>query len=716
MSSPPKTPKLRRGASAKNLRKQKAEAASVLKQAGIEAKHTGRRPSIVALSPSTSSRNKGNGKANAGAEKRRGGSGGKRGSVRRSGSSDFARAVPAGTVPEEGVPPPENDDGLRTPHTKPPAAAAAGALLHELFIQPTRAEPLPPAMPDTHARRCLADYERALQRQRQQQASAAEQSSAGTGWCKGMGTSSVKTLRAHLKQHAQQLEEKAMEMGLRTPLAARTPAGTDASSEGACVDAGHTPRTLDFGHRDDTADASGSQGCGSGDAGADETGSLLTKGQLQQLMADASAGVATAADPPQPVAPSSSSSSSSSSFRSSSSPSPQQAAARGRNATKGRPRGGGGGRCFCCSRPTGPFLDEAASPSRRRRALSSHGSGSGSGAPKLPLQLVSPGPERQGAAAAEAGPGNVQPTPVAAVAVPGSTGKAQQPDDAMSTKHQAGTQHKVAAGDMAAAGQPSSTASSSSSTSTSSTAGRWHWDSSMLAERAARTVLTEEGGMDWDQLQAIAQRQPEAVDLPQWKGPRDKWGPLTEPAMNSGALYDPYGDNFMAAHQRSWPNHRLLMTATKSSNANIVCYRAVVTGDYRLATKEPIEQFWFDIEPSYVKKHRKKKTRDDAVKMNFLEKSGFGLTVSIDNSGEQSSLGCTMNGMPKHLKQEFRLVWCGPRDPRLVGLVKGRSCYMEKLHFSCRPRKPNPVPHIDKVTIFGTAVDDGAKLTDIAHP
>ena len=51
---------------------------------------------------------------------------------------------------------------------------------------------------------------------------------------------------------------------------------------------------------------------------------------------------------------------------------------------------------------------------------------------------------------------------------------------------------------------------------------------------------------------------------------------------------------------------------------------------------------------------------------------------SLDVKASGGSVTCSMTAMPKELKQDFKLVWVGD-SPRLVGVVNGVECWMEKL-------------------------------------
>jgi hypothetical protein len=87
------------------------------------------------------------------------------------------------------------------------------------------------------------------------------------------------------------------------------------------------------------------------------------------------------------------------------------------------------------------------------------------------------------------------------------------------------------------------------------------------------------------------------------------------------------------------------------------------------------------------------------VSFNILERSGFGLKIRH----QDGEVECQLNSAPSHLKQWSKLVWIGPRQP-LLETVNGVSCYVEKLHFECTSRSPNPVSKIHQTTMWKSLV------------
>ena len=207
----------------------------------------------------------------------------------------------------------------------------------------------------------------------------------------------------------------------------------------------------------------------------------------------------------------------------------------------------------------------------------------------------------------------------------------------------------------------------------------WHWHHSHLAARAGAVSVNASGGI-------------ESFDL---CGPN----PVAD-------LPDPYLDGFLAHQQLEHGLSGLLMIITRTDNNNMVVYQANVAGPGELGTP-PIHTFWFDVEPSYVRKRRKKGNVLDRVEFGIMDPRGYGLNISQRNG----TYYCSMAAMPAAQRQEFTVVWVDG-NPRLVGRVGGSAAYIEKLYIQTRKRTMNPIPAVLSVQIWGTAVTDGSKLLE----
>jgi len=206
----------------------------------------------------------------------------------------------------------------------------------------------------------------------------------------------------------------------------------------------------------------------------------------------------------------------------------------------------------------------------------------------------------------------------------------------------------------------------------------WHWDPSQIEARAKRVKCNGSGGLESSEVSA-------------------KPGPTEE-------LDDPYIDSFIAAQQRDYGLTNLLMVITRTDNNNTVVYQ-LGEGDGK------INQFWFDITPSYIQSHRKNGVLHDRCEFGMLDRLGFGLSVT-QRGGETYA---SMNAMPKELKQDAKVVWVDG-VPRLIGTVNGKQVYMEKMYIKTEKRWMNPIPKVRYVRVFGISVQDGTKeVEDVVH-
>lgn len=79
--------------------------------------------------------------------------------------------------------------------------------------------------------------------------------------------------------------------------------------------------------------------------------------------------------------------------------------------------------------------------------------------------------------------------------------------------------------------------------------------------------------------------------------------------------------------------------------------------------------------PLQLAQARRKKGKNlDRIEFGMLDGRGYGLSV-VKRDGEYYA---TMAAMPADQKQEFRMVWLDS-GPRLVGMINGTECYMEKM-------------------------------------
>lgn len=72
----------------------------------------------------------------------------------------------------------------------------------------------------------------------------------------------------------------------------------------------------------------------------------------------------------------------------------------------------------------------------------------------------------------------------------------------------------------------------------------------------------------------------------------------------------------LADMQKENPN--LLFIIERSKNKNVVCYAAKMKGG-QIDPDDPIEAYWMDIDPEYVKAARAKGVTSDRVELGVME-------------------------------------------------------------------------------------------------
>lgn len=87
------------------------------------------------------------------------------------------------------------------------------------------------------------------------------------------------------------------------------------------------------------------------------------------------------------------------------------------------------------------------------------------------------------------------------------------------------------------------------------------------------------------------------------------------------------------AEQRSKVSANIQFIIARSKNANIVVYEGMVK-DGKLDADTPMDVYWLDIDPEYIKANRKKGKNDDRVDLGMIEKKmAYGLSASETAAG-----------------------------------------------------------------------------------
>jgi len=93
-------------------------------------------------------------------------------------------------------------------------------------------------------------------------------------------------------------------------------------------------------------------------------------------------------------------------------------------------------------------------------------------------------------------------------------------------------------------------------------------------------------------------------------------------------------------------NPNTLFIIARSKNLNIVVYEAILDGNGKLDKDKPVEVYWLDIDPEYVKKNRAKGINSDRSELNMVERQ-FAYGISWEAvSGEENAYRLKLVALP----------------------------------------------------------------------
>ena len=257
----------------------------------------------------------------------------------------------------------------------------------------------------------------------------------------------------------------------------------------------------------------------------------------------------------------------------------------------------------------------------------------------------------------------------------------------------------------------------------------WYWHPDHAEQRAQRVELNEEGGL---------------------KSSKDEPGQPGAPELPTEEVADPYIDNYIAAQQVHNGLRGVVMICTRSTNHNAVVYRARRKGDLGgsvrstssksrdssqlsagaaasvFDTNDPIDYYWYDNAPDFVKKRRKKGILTDRIEMSSFEKTGFGLSIDDKKAAAEGVVIAKMVAMPDSVfagaskvdgpfglltPGEFRLEHCEDGVDRFLTVIDKQQCFAEKVYISTQTQRFNPIPKVLFVRLIGVNVETGERIS-----
>ena len=142
-------------------------------------------------------------------------------------------------------------------------------------------------------------------------------------------------------------------------------------------------------------------------------------------------------------------------------------------------------------------------------------------------------------------------------------------------------------------------------------------------------------------------------------------------------------------------------------------------------TDDPLDYFWYDNAPDFVKKRRKQGVLSDRIEMTGFEKKGFGLSINDNRASTEGVVIAKMVAMPDSVfvgapdvdgpfglltPGEFRLENCEDGVARFLTVINNQQCFAEKVYISTQAQRFNPIPKVLFVRLFGVNVETGERV------
>eukprot|EP00455_Lapot_gusevi_P054271 TRINITY_DN865_c0_g1_i1.p1 TRINITY_DN865_c0_g1~~TRINITY_DN865_c0_g1_i1.p1 ORF type:complete len:187 (+),score=79.09 TRINITY_DN865_c0_g1_i1:40-561(+) len=159
---------------------------------------------------------------------------------------------------------------------------------------------------------------------------------------------------------------------------------------------------------------------------------------------------------------------------------------------------------------------------------------------------------------------------------------------------------------------------------------------------------------------------------------------------------------------KAQPN--VLFIITRSKNKNVVVYEAKMRADGSFDAN-PIEVYWMDIDPEYVRSARGRGVMTDRTELGYVEKQmAYGVTATPTGNPNEFQLtlvALKARNVGLKLDQNGR--------PRATITIDGRPCYLQHIYVNSKDNMIG-LPTVQYVDVFGVAVDNGEAVTERIRP
>lgn len=186
----------------------------------------------------------------------------------------------------------------------------------------------------------------------------------------------------------------------------------------------------------------------------------------------------------------------------------------------------------------------------------------------------------------------------------------------------------------------------------------------------------------------------------------------TETKAELSVVADPKdlkGSKLLAGLQKQNPD--VLFLITRSKNLNVVVYQALRDKEKKLASS-PVDVFWLDIDPEYVKANRKKGVKTDRSDLNSIEKAmAYGISAEkVKDKDEFTLTLVSLKGRSVTLSLDKNGV------ARAVITINKKQCYITRIYVSSVDRIIPPIPRVDFIELYGIPVDGGDEVVETIKP
>ena len=141
----------------------------------------------------------------------------------------------------------------------------------------------------------------------------------------------------------------------------------------------------------------------------------------------------------------------------------------------------------------------------------------------------------------------------------------------------------------------------------------------------------------------------------------------------------------------------------RSLNKNVVVYEGLVDeATNELRKDKPMDVYFWDLEPSYVAKNRKKGKMHDRGELNMIERNlAYGVTCE-PIKGEEGAYSMALVALPKR-KGILKMV---DGLPKAILEINGQQCYLQSIFVQLKKGMIG-LPKVDYILVNGVTVETG---------